>query len=158
MMYEQCTDWDSYFMMIARSVACKSKDDSTRVGAVIVGPDHEVRTTGYNGFPRGVNDRVAGRWERPIKYSWIEHAERNAVCNAARTGIPLLGCTAYVTHAPCAPCARALIQAGITTLVLTNKNSFMDGTRTMSPEFIEDHELALEMLDEAIVSVVWTVF
>lgn len=156
MTYEQYTDWDSYFMAIARQVACKSKDESTRVGTVIVGPDHEVRTTGYNGFPRGIDDCVTERWERPIKYSWIEHAERNAVCNAARTGIPLLGCTAYATHAPCAPCARALIQAGIATLVLTRNNSFMDGTREMSKEFIEDHELAQEMLGEAGVVVVWT--
>ena len=42
--------WDQYFMTMAYLISMKSKDPSTRVGAVIVGKDHEIRSTGYNGF------------------------------------------------------------------------------------------------------------
>jgi len=53
-----------------------------QIGCVIVGPNHEIRSTGYNSFPRGIRDDVPERLERPAKYLWLEHAERNAICNA----------------------------------------------------------------------------
>jgi dCMP deaminase len=71
--------WDQYFMSMAYLVSMKSKDKSTKVGCVIVGPDNEVVSTGYNSFPRLLNDNVAARSERPLKYMFIEHAERNAI-------------------------------------------------------------------------------
>jgi dCMP deaminase len=110
-------NWDEYFSNLAEAVALKSKDRSTKVGCVLVGPEHEIRSTGFNGFPRGVNDDIEERHERPEKYFWTEHAERNAVYAAARTGAHLKDCTAYVTLAPCMDCARALIQSGITCVV-----------------------------------------
>lgn len=110
-------DWDSYFMQMAELVASRSKDRSTKVGCVIVGPDNEVRSTGYNGFPRGVDDECAERHERPDKYRWTEHAERNAIYNAARVGIPMKGCRIYLPWFPCMDCARAIVQAGITEMV-----------------------------------------
>lgn len=111
------TDWDSYFMTMANHVASRSKDRSTKVGCVIVGPDNEVRSTGYNSFPRGINDNAPERHERPEKYLWTEHAERNAIYNAARMGTALKGCRAYLPWFPCMDCARALVQAGIVELV-----------------------------------------
>lgn len=111
------TGWDSYFMTMANHVATRSKDRSTKVGCVIVGPDNEVRSTGYNSFPRGINDDAPERHERPEKYLWTEHAERNAIYNAARMGTPLKGCRAYLPWFPCMDCARALVQAGIVELV-----------------------------------------
>ena len=81
-------NWNEYFMAMARLVAKKSKDPSMQVGVVIVGPDHEVRSTGFNGFARGVNENYSSRWGRPAKYKWVEHAERNAIYNAARMGTP----------------------------------------------------------------------
>lgn len=179
--------WNKYLFELAQHIATKSKDPSRQIGCVIVGPDREVRSTGFNGFPRGVRETAEGaqhlpesferslsgneyfvlcscgeritipinkldanvngvfpachsynqvvdsvakahdhfqyqervlseRWERPQKYQWVEHAERNAIYNAARMGIPLKGCTAYITLAPCADCTRALIQSGITTV------------------------------------------
>lgn len=112
-------EWDQYFVEMAQLVAKKSKDRSTKVGCVIVGPNREVRTTGYNGFCRGIDDDVDSRHERPEKYYWVEHAERNAIYNAARNGISLEGCTAYVSSKipPCADCTRALIQSGISRVV-----------------------------------------
>ena len=64
-----------------------------------------------------VDDEVAERHERPAKYSWTEHAERNAIYNAAKLGIGLDGCTAYVNWFPCIDCARAIVQAGVLRLV-----------------------------------------
>lgn len=115
--------WDKRFLQMADGIADYSKDRSTKVGAVIVGPDNEVRSIGYNGFPRGVDDEVEHRHERPTKYLFAEHAERNAIYNAARVGIPTKGCTLYLTSKPsrfppCADCARAIIQAGITRVAM----------------------------------------
>jgi len=114
--------WDRKFLVMALDIADWSKDPSTKVGCVIVGPDNEVRSVGYNGLPRGVNDNVPAREERPEKYFWYEHGERNAIYNAARAGIATKGCTLYVTSypskfGPCADCARAIIQAGIVRVV-----------------------------------------
>lgn len=107
------TNWDTYFMKLAAQVSTRSKDRSTKVGCVIVGPDNEIRSTGYNSFPRGIDDHNEARHERPEKYLWTEHAERNAIYNAARVGTPLKGCRAYLPWFPCMDCARALVQAGI---------------------------------------------
>jgi len=105
------------FMSMAYLVSMQSTDVSTHVGAVIVGTDNEVRSTGYNGFPRGVNDDVVERQEKPLKYSWMEHAERNAIYNAARMGLSVKGCTMFTNGFPCADCARAIIQSGIAVVV-----------------------------------------
>lgn len=110
-------NWDQYFMDIAKAVSARSKDRSTKVGCVIVGPDKGIRSTGYNSFPRGINDNIEGRHQRPEKYAWTEHAERNAIYAAARTGTPTEGCTAYLPWFPCMDCARALVQAGIKEVV-----------------------------------------
>ena len=111
-------DWDHYFLSICRVVSARSKDPSTQIGCVIVGPAREIRSTGYNSFPRGIRDDVPERLERPEKYLWIEHAERNAVYNAARHGASLEGCTLYCQLTPCMDCARAIVQAGISEVVL----------------------------------------
>ena len=105
--------WNYRFMEIALHVSTWSKDTSTKVGCIVVGPDKEIRSQGYNGFPRGVDDTKPIRQTRPTKYSFYEHAERNAVYNACLFGATLKGCTLYVTTPPCADCARAIIQSGI---------------------------------------------
>lgn len=112
--------WHYRFMELAFLISTWSKDTSTKTGAVVVGPDREIRATGYNGFVRGVDDDIPERMERPTKYDFFEHAERNAIYNACLTGTSLKGCIMYATHAPCTDCARAIIQAGIKTVV-TNK-------------------------------------
>ncbi len=109
--------WDRRFMSMAELVAAWSKDQATQVGCVIVGPNREIRGIGYNGFPRGLDDEKQERHERPAKYDWTEHAERNAVYQAARVGIPTAGCTMYLTWFPCVDCARAVVQSGIRRLV-----------------------------------------
>lgn len=102
------------YLEIARATAKLSKDTSTQVGALILGPSQEVRSLGYNGAPRGCSaDEDARGRERPEKYFWFSHAELNAITNAARAGTPLLGSSIIVTHFPCMDCARAIVQAGI---------------------------------------------
>lgn len=110
--------WDKYFMRLAVDVASRSKDPSTKIGAVIVGPDNEIRSTGYNGFPRGVNDTEERLTNRPTKYICTVHAEANAIFNAVRSGISVRGCTLYVAGLPpCHECAKAIIQSGIRRVV-----------------------------------------
>lgn len=109
--------WDLRFLELAALVGSWSKDRSAKTGCIIVGPDRLIRSTGFNGFVRGVDDEIAERHERPIKYSWTEHAERNAIYNAARLGVSLTGCTCYVNWFPCIDCARAIVQVGVVRLV-----------------------------------------
>jgi dCMP deaminase len=109
-------NWQEYFYGFAEHAAKKSKD-STQVGAVLVGPDKEIRLTGFNGPPHGVLD-LPERRERPTKYLYASHAEANLIAFAAREGIQTKGCTVYVTHNPCSACARTLIQAGIKKMVI----------------------------------------
>jgi dCMP deaminase len=104
-------------MELALHVASWSKDRSTQVGCVIVGPDREVRAIGYNGFPRNIVDDDESRHQRPEKYLWTEHAERNAIYSAARTGVSLDRCTMYLPWFPCMDCARAIVQVGLAELV-----------------------------------------
>jgi len=120
-------NWTEYFLNIAEQVKLKSKDQSTQIGAVIVGIDNEVLSTGYNSFPRGMDDSKQERQERPEKYFWFEHAERNAIYNAARVGTPLKNSTIYLTSGlPCMDCARGIVNSGIETVyckeVCTTKN------------------------------------
>lgn len=108
-------NWDQYFLNIAEQVKEKSKDKRTKIGAVIIGHDNEIVSTGYNSFPRGINDDVEERQQRPEKYYWMVHGEMNAILNAARIGVSTKGCKMYLTCGiPCSNCGRAIINAGIT--------------------------------------------
>ncbi len=111
--------WDQRFMLLAHEIAHWSKESGRRVGAVIVGPDREIRSTGFNGFPRGVRDDIPERHSRETgaKYLWSSHAERNAIYNAARIGVSVKGCVMYVPWYPCVECAKAIIQSGISEVV-----------------------------------------
>jgi dCMP deaminase len=108
---------------MADLVASWSPDPSTKCGAVIVDDDdNTVLAVGYNGFPRGVDSDpavVPERWERPVKYEWVEHAERNAIYNAARTGTSVKDATMYLNYSVrcCSDCIRSIIQAGIRRVV-----------------------------------------
>jgi dCMP deaminase len=109
--------WDILWIDFAERIAAESKDRSTKVGCVIVTPDRKnLITSGWNGFPRDVNDDVDARHERPEKYKWVIHAERNALYNHARHGgQPLLGAVAYLNFwpTPCSNCLGSLAQSGI---------------------------------------------
>jgi len=111
---------DEAFMIVALQQALLSPDPSTQNGAILVRDDIVGR--GYNCFPDGV-EYLPERWKRPIKYSYIEHAERNAIFNAARCGSCAAGTTLYCTWFACADCARAIIQAGVVRVVGVAKHA-----------------------------------
>lgn len=110
--------WDELFMTMVYLVAMKSKDKNTHIGAVVVGPDNEVRFVGYNSFPRGIDDCVEERQKDPEKYFWFAHAEANAIYNAARVGVSLKGCKMYTNGTPCSGCAAGIINSGIKEVIV----------------------------------------
>jgi len=130
-------NWDQYFMSMVYLISMKSKDQKTKHGAVIVDSDNSIRSTGYNSFPRGINDNIQERQERPEKYLWFEHAERNAVYNAARIGVSVNGCKMYTAGVPCMDCARAIVQSGIKTVVV--HKSHVDDQKGQGQEVWKEH-------------------
>lgn len=111
--------WDEYFMGIAKLSGFRSKDPNTQVGACIVSRDNKILSVGYNGFPMGCSDDDFP-WERegePLdtKYFFVAHSELNAILNYR--GLGLDGSKIYVSLFPCNECAKAIIQAGIKTII-----------------------------------------
>ena len=111
--------WDEYFMGVALLAARRSKDPSTQVGACIVSQDNKILSIGYNGFPTGCSDDEFP-WDREgeeldTKYPYVTHAELNAILNFR--GGTLDGSKLYVSLFPCNECAKAIIQAGIKSVV-----------------------------------------
>jgi dCMP deaminase len=130
------------FLPVAIAMSKLSKDRSTQVGAIVIGPDNEVRSTGWNGFPRGVDDNIESRHQRPMKYKYTSHAEENAIAQAARIGVALKGCTIMVTSLfPCTTCSRLIIQSGITKVLAPSV--------TENARWDEEAVIAMEMLLEA---------
>ena len=89
----------------------RSKDPSTKVGALVYDAHGGIHL-GYNGFPVGIEDREE-RWQRPTKYSYVRHAEENAIIKALRAGVAMETSVLYCTHKPCHRCAGLIINAGI---------------------------------------------
>lgn len=141
------TDWDIKFIELSRHVADWSKDTNRKVGAIIVNSDNIVIANGYNGFPRGVDENIISRYDKPDKYLFTEHAERNAMYHAARHGVTIKNCTMYVTTFPCADCARGIIQVGITKLIGPTPDIEHE-------KWGEQFKAALVMLEEANVEVI----
>ena len=134
------TKWDKRFAEVAQLVATWSKDPSTKVGCVIVNEKRHIIATGYNGFPKGVDDNTDRLNDRPTKYLMVQHAETNALLNATAE---TTGATAYVTHFPCANCAGALIQAGIKHIITVEPNE------GLAHRFSDSFNAARTMLLEA---------
>lgn len=135
--------WDEYFMEMAELAATRSTCLRRHVGAVIV-QDKHVIATGYNGAPRGIpHCGEKGGCMREMKgipsgerheLCRALHAEQNAIIQAATLAQSIEGATMYVTNQPCIICAKMIINAGISRIVV--KEGYPD-------------ELAVEMLAEA---------
>ena len=108
--------WDRRFLELSDTIARWSKDPSRGVGAVIVSPARQIVATGFNGLPRGIEDRPE-RLERPVKYDLICHAELNAIVQCACNAVSPAGCTLYSSFSPCVQCSLAIIQAGVAEVV-----------------------------------------
>lgn len=144
------SNWTTKWMDLLENIKQWSKDPHTKVASVIIGPRQEVLAIGYNGLPRGVNDNVPERYERPAKYTWTEHSERNAIFNAAARGIPLEGSTLYSSQFPCADCARGIIQSGVSTVVCPDYEP-----DNYSHVAVHKTDVAEQMLKEAGVEIVY---
>jgi dCMP deaminase len=140
--------WAGRLLKMAKDIASWSKDNSTKVGAVITTFEGRPVSWGFNGMPMGIDDSVPERNERPLKYKWYAHAERNAMDLASKPD--LSDCVMFVTFSPCTNCAQSIIQRGIRTLVVDE-----DYTVDKVPErWQEDMKVATEMLAEAGVKVI----
>ena len=128
-------------MRMAHEVASWSKDPSTKVGCVLV-KDRKIISMGYNGFPRLVEDDLNRLIDREVKYEMTVHAEQNAVITAALHGISTAGSTAYVTFSPRSRCAAVLINAGISTVVVSAADD-------IPSRWLKNFQLAAELLNEA---------
>lgn len=142
-----------YFKLAQYQANLFSKDPNTKVGSIFLAPGSlQILTCGYNGFPRGVDETKMHRWERPQKYCYCEHSERNGIYNACRQGTPLEGCIAVVTLFPCCDCARALIQVGVSTIV-TLKPDLGDArwgeSFKFSMEMFQEVGMQMILLDKA---------
>jgi dCMP deaminase len=133
--------WDQWFLGLAQYVATASKDPSSQVGCVVVGTEREVLTLGYNGLPRGVADTAERLDNRQLKYALTVHAEANAVANASRTGVSLIGGTLYCTFRLCSSCASLVIQAGVRRVVADDVE--------IPERWIESVNLGSQLLAEA---------
>lgn len=144
--------WDRHFLGLALKHSEISKDPSTRVGSIIIGPDREVRSSGFNGLPRGIADTNVRLSDRDLKLKIVVHAEMNAILNAARHGIAMKGCTLYTAATdetgmvwggpPCTRCTVEVIQAGIREIV---SYPFKSGFS----RWADDLAFARDLLDEA---------
>lgn len=134
--------WDEYFMEMAELTSKRSTCLRRKVGAVIV-KDRHIIATGYNGAPRGLRHcSEVGCMREKLHVPSGErhelcralHAEQNAIIQAATLGQSIEGGVIYVTNQPCAICAKMIVNAGITRIVV----------RSGYPD-----ELAVAILDEA---------
>lgn len=135
--------WDEYFMGVAELSAQRSKDPSTQVGCCIVSGDNKILSMGYNGFPKGCSDDEfpwgkENSEEDPYhsKYLYVTHSELNAILNYRGGSGSLEGSKLYVTLFPCNECAKAIIQAGIKTVIYgSDKYSETAGVRASKRMF-----------------------
>jgi dCMP deaminase len=140
--------WSRRYLDMAALIASWSKDPSSKIGAVAVGDFGQILSTGYNGFPRNIKDLPERYENREEKYSHIIHAEMNTIYNASLTGVSLRGSTVYTHGLPtCSECAKGLIQAGVTRVVVRLEDIDRD------ERWRESWRRSFEMFDEAGVTV-----
>lgn len=110
------TDVHRDLLMRAYRIAGTSPDPTTKVGALLIDADGKILTHGANRFPAGVNQDPE-RLEKPAKYWFLEHAERNAIFLAARKGITTYQQGLVAPYTACVDCARAIVTSGIVCVI-----------------------------------------
>lgn len=136
-------NWDRWFLDLAKFVSTKSKDPSTKVGAVIVDKNNRPVSMGFNGLPQKIEDTPERLNNRELKYKLTLHAEMNSVIFAHRD---LTDCTVYTwPFMSCAFCANVLIQSGIIRCVSVKNDN---------PRWAASFELSTELFKEAGVELV----
>lgn len=140
--------WHELFMRQVYVVARKSKDPRTKIGAVLV-KDNRIIATGYNGFPSGVLDLKIRYDQREVKYQYVVHGEHNAILSCARIGVSSVGSSLYTQGYPCNECCKAIIQGGVSEVIIHKQWPVMS-----SPKWKESHIISCNMLSEAQVRVI----
>lgn len=135
--------WDIRFLELAEQVAQWSKDPSKKIGAVAVNDDRRILATGYNGFPKGIDDGADRLHNRELKYKYVVHAEMNCIYNATHQGVSLNSATLYVTGLPvCSECAKGIISVGIKRVVMRQMED-------VPPIWKEHWSITADMFSEA---------
>jgi dCMP deaminase len=140
--------WDEYFLRLAYLVAQRSRDPKTRIGSVLT-RDNAIIATGYNSFPRLVQDLPERYENRELKRQMVSHSEENTILTSARLGVKTEGTTIFTFGHPCHICAKALIQGGVTHVVLHKQWPNM----SFHPSWHQSFELADLLFKEAAVNV-----
>lgn len=145
-------NWDHYFMDFAKLTATRSTCLRRQVGAVIV-KDKHIIATGYNGAPKGLSHcaELGGCLREELKVPSGQrhelcralHAEQNAIIQAATLGQSIEGADIYVTHQPCSICAKMIINAGISRIIVNE--GYPD---EMAMEILKEAGLKPILLDE----------
>ena len=140
--------WDKWFMKQVYLISERSKDPSSKVGAIIVDNFNQIVKIGYNGFPSKVNDKNEERWKKPLKLLLVAHAEANAIFFAARTGTKTENCKLYTSGIPCCECAKAIIQSGINS-VFYHKQYQDKWNEYMTSDWERHEEITKTMFNES---------
>ena len=131
-------NWQDYFMGLAKLTAQRSPDPNTQVGSVLVDTENHIIGVGYNGAPKSVEHNLMP-WDNsntdPLlnKYLYIVHSELNCILNADHSKIK--NSILYCTLAPCAECAKSIVQVGIKEVV------YLNDKHSDKPEFIAGKKL-----------------
>lgn len=135
---------------VINAIASLSKDPACKVGCGIIDDDGNLLSSGWNGFPRGVEDSAHRLQSRELKLCFVVHAEANAIAQAARTGARLHGASIIVTERfPCKSCAGLIIQSGIKRVYAP----IMNPAET-NRQWFEDMDFSMTMFKEAGVQVI----
>lgn len=137
-----------YLLQSAYRFALNSPDPSTQNGALIFDPELLLLAAGTNRFPLGVKETTE-RWARPLKYEFVEHAERNSIYRCAVLGHSTAGATMVCPWAACSDCARAIVCARIVRLV-----RHQDASDRSPERWIESIKVADTILQEGGVEII----
>ena len=136
---------DEYFVKFADLAATRSTCVRRQVGAVLVRDKH-ILATGYNGAPSGMEHcttetclRLTTGVKPGERHELCRgvHAEQNAIIQCALHGVSSRDATLYVTHSPCTICAKMLINAGITRVVVKRRYPDEDGVQMLKESAVQ---------------------
>lgn len=136
---------DEYYLGIAKEVAKRSTCFRRSIGAIII-RDDQIISTGYVGAPRKTkssfehNSCLRDKLNIPHGHRYelcrSVHAEQNAIINAARAGVSLLGGDMYIygktvdeertiDAIPCFICKKMIINAGLKRVISSGEDGRM---------------------------------
>jgi dCMP deaminase len=125
---------DSVYIKMAEALSMMSYADRAKVGCLIVNPEGQIVSQGYNGTPAGFDNTCE---ENSATKPEVLHAESNAISKCAKWGGSTDGATLYVTLSPCFECAKLIIQSGIKRVVYKDEYRDISGIALLKKANIE---------------------